>query len=159
MPATVQRRRTRRTGALLCALVIGSAGLAACGDDEPAAPEPSREVEKVRGDDFWADVDRWSGEKIRLTAKVHEVVNDSAFTVAPTGQDGTDPLPVVSAAGTEVSEGETVQVTGVLRDGFRVVDVADDLGLDWDDDLFADWEDEHYLTASAVDPKVGDRGS
>ncbi|ELS50860.1 hypothetical protein STVIR_8168 [Streptomyces viridochromogenes Tue57] len=103
---------------------------------------------------FWRDVDRWVGEEVTLSADVNEVLNQHSFTLAGTPESDVDELLVVSAATTNVEEGETVQVTGTVKAGFNAEAVKKDLGVNWNDPLYKDWVDEHYIVASSVDTTV-----
>lgn len=176
MRPSVKCRRTRRSAALplsvVSAVVAGAAVLTGCGGDESPAPEASVSVgaaqgaedgyEFVYGDlaeaEFWNDVTTWTGRRIVLTAEVGEVVDAHAFTVARAdpenrGDDTGDvrSLLVVSADTTEVAEGDTVRVTGTVREGFVPEEVANGLEVDWNEDAFTDWEQEHYVVASSID--------
>ncbi|MDG9705670.1 hypothetical protein [Streptomyces sp. DH37] len=181
MHSTAKCRRPRRAAALPFALVLGvvfgTAGLAGCGGDETPAPEASVHVEDPQGDgdgydfvygdlaeaEFWNDVSTWTGKRITIRTDVDEAVNEHAFTVAEADDDAgvgdergnVRSLLVVSADAADVREGGTVEVTGVVREGFVPEEVADGLGVDWEDDLLTDWEEEQYVVATSVDTSVG----
>ncbi|ELS50861.1 hypothetical protein [Streptomyces viridochromogenes] len=145
--------------ALLSALLLGATLVTGCGDDDTAGPERGADVEEVQEDELLGDVDRWLGEKVTVSADVNEVINRNAFTIAGTPGSDADELLIVSADTADLNEGQTVQVTGTVRERFDVVGVADDLGVDWNDDLFTDWDDKHYIVASSVDTTVNEQGT
>ncbi|GAA3645823.1 hypothetical protein ACG5V6_22045 [Streptomyces chitinivorans] len=176
MPRSVKCRRTRSSAALplsvVSAVVVGAAALAGCGGDESPAPEASVSVgatqgaedgyEFVYGDlaeaEFWNDVTTWTDRRIVLTAEVGEVIDAHAFTVARAdpenrGDDTGDirSLLVVSADTARVAEGDTVRVTGTVREDFVPEEVANGLDVDWDEGAFTDWERENYVAASSID--------
>ncbi|MEE1942631.1 hypothetical protein V1L54_25040 [Streptomyces sp. TRM 70361] len=166
--------RLRTTAALpfvLVSVVAGAAALTGCGEDESPAPEASVHVGGAQGEgdgydfvygdlaeaEFWNDVTTWTGRRITLTTEVGEVLGGNAFTVARADPENRETrgdvrsLLVVSADTTRVAEGDTVRVTGTVREGFVPEEVADGLGVDWNEDAFTDWEQEHYVVASSVD--------
>lgn len=148
-------RTSHKALILAAAVTLGAALVSGCGgDDDTAGSERSADVEDVQEDAFWGDVNQWTDEKVTVSANVNEVINQNSFTIAGTPESDVDELLVVSANDSQVQEGQTVQVTGTVRDRFDVVEVEDDLGLDWNDTLYEDWNDEHYIVASSVDTTV-----
>ncbi|MEJ5914630.1 hypothetical protein [Pseudokineococcus sp. 1T1Z-3] len=152
------------------ALTLGL-GLGACstsGSEEGASVEDVQEdsadvdepatdyaYDGVYDSAFSDDQDSYVGEEVTLSADVNEVLSDSAFTIAGTGDTTVGEFLVVDSASTSGLEPElTVQATGTVMEAFDVVTVEEDLGVDLDDDLYSDWEGQNYLMATSVDTSV-----
>jgi len=52
----------------------------------------------------------------------------------------------------DLTPGGVVEVVGVVRDGFDVTTVEQELGVDLDDTLYADHTGDAYIEASEVRP-------
>ncbi|MHA7284300.1 hypothetical protein [Arthrobacter sp. TMS2-4] len=127
--------------------------------------EPSEEDEQVgEGDDayigsydqsWFDDRDSYIGEEVTLSADVNEVIDPTAFTIAGTDDTTVDELLIVHPEDLpEVSTEATVVVTGTVKEGFYVVTVEDELGVDLDDALYEDWDGEPYVHATEIDDSV-----
>ncbi|MFJ8194706.1 hypothetical protein ACIQ8D_33885 [Streptomyces sp. NPDC096094] len=134
---------------LLSAVTVGG-----CGDGDTAGDEQGADVEEIQETSFWSDVDKWVGKKVTVSADVNEVLNQHSFTLTGHPESDVDEVLVVSATTADVTEGQTVKVTGTVKAGFNAEAVKKDLGVNWNDPLYKDWIDEHYLVASSVDTTV-----
>jgi hypothetical protein len=123
--------------------------LAACGDDR-AEPEPSapiREGVEHAGDPLL-------GKTVTVEGEVLGVASPTAFRLSGENWDG-EPLRVVDAAPPAVVEGESVRVTGVVRE-YEQSALEDEFDLDLDAPALIDWTDGHVLVARTITPVPGD---
>lgn len=139
-----------RATALLAALLLSGATLGGCGGDT-AGDEQGADVGEIQDTSFWSDVDRWVGEKVTVSADVSGLLDQHSFTIAGDPESDVDEVLVVSAATVDLEKGQTVKVTGTVREGFNAEAVKKELGVNWNDPLYKDWVDEHYIVASSVD--------
>ncbi|MCC3655617.1 MULTISPECIES: hypothetical protein [Streptomyces] len=172
MRSTAGHRRARKTVPLFLALTLGAVPLTGCGEDSgEAGPEASVRVEEPRGDgggyefeygdlekgEFWNDVETWTGKRVTVTSRVHDVVDSHFFTIAGTRGDNPQDLPVLSGPSVKegrIEDGDTVRVTGTVQEAFDTAEAEKEVGLDLEDELFTDWQDEHYIVATRVDTSV-----
>lgn len=121
-------------------------------DVATAEPEPRSGLgyayDDVDDEDVAAQDDD-EAEEVDLSADVGEVISTTTFTI--TSADGTaEELLVVDSAATPLEADAEVRVSETVREGFDVVAVEEDLGVDLDDELHADWTGQDYLVADAV---------
>ncbi|WP_169079113.1 hypothetical protein [Microcella alkalica] len=102
--------------------------------------------------EFVGDYDGYLGETVTLSADVDEIVSANAFTIAGTDDTTVEALLVVhDGTMADIEEGLAVQVTGEVEEGFDVMTVEDDLGVELDDDAYADWEDDRFIRADSIE--------
>ncbi len=105
--------------------------------------------------DFYNDSDTYVGEEVTVSATVNDVIDANSFTIAGTDDTSVEPLLIVGAdMAADVEEGQVVQVTGTVQDGFDEVTVEDDLGVDLTDDGYSDFADGNYIAADSIDTSV-----
>lgn len=165
------RTRDRRTARMLAAgmAAVAGIGLAGCGSE---GPESGTDVEDVtdgevvessaaatedagamalayEGDynqDFYDDVTTYTGQEVTLSAEVSETISPDAFAIA----GAVDPLLIVESQEIPpLDDGQVVQVTGTVQEGFDVVSVEEELGVDLEDEAFADFEGDPYIMATS----------
>ncbi|MEX5295323.1 hypothetical protein QYM41_08580 [Kocuria sp. CPCC 205268] len=165
------RTRDRRTARMLAAgmAAVAGIGLAGCGSE---GPESGTDVEDVtdgevvessaaatedagamalayEGDynqDFYDDVTTYTGQQVTLSAEVSETISPDAFAIA----GAVDPLLIVESQEIPpLDDGQVVQVTGTVQEGFDVVSVEEELGVDLEDEAFADFEGDPYIMATS----------
>lgn len=165
------RTRDRRTARMLAAgmAAVAGIGLAGCGSE---GPESGTDVEDVtdgevvessaaatedagamalayEGDynqDFYDDVTTYTGQQVTLSAEVSETISPDAFAIA----GAVDPLLIVESQEIPpLDDGQVVQVTGTVQEGFDVVGVEEELGVDLEDEAFADFEGDPYIMATS----------
>ncbi|WP_434995472.1 hypothetical protein [Arthrobacter sp. Ld5] len=145
-----------------CSDTAGSEQGADVEDVNEAAEEDNEQV--AEGDDayvgvydqaWYDDQDSHVGEEVTLSADVNEVVDPTAFTIAGTDDTTVDELLIVHPEDLpEVSTELTVAVTGTVKEGFDLVTVEEDLGVDLDDALYEDWDGKTYVHATEIDDSV-----
>lgn len=145
-----------------CSDTAGSEEGASVEDVNEAAEEEVVEDDAAEGPydgpydaGFYEDRESYVGEEVTLSADVNEVIDPTAFTIAGTDDTTVDELLVVHPENlSEVSPDLTVAVTGTVMEGFDLVTVEDELGVDLDDELYEDWDGEPYLSATTIDDSV-----
>lgn len=100
---------------------------------------------------FYDEYENYLGEEVTVSADVNEIVSDESFTIAGGFETTVEALLIVGATA-DVEEGESVKVTGIVRQAFDLPTVESDMGLDLDDDLYMDWDGQNYIEASSVTP-------
>ncbi|WP_155850089.1 hypothetical protein [Arthrobacter sp. H41] len=160
--------RIRRKLAPLLVVPVAMIGLAGCSSEPEAADlqeiigetEPNAPGQVANGADvgpfsgvfdadFRGDIPSYLGSEVTLSAEVGEILTAEALTIV--GDDEAAPLLVVT--GSEVPEletGQTVEVDGLVREGFDVLAFEEASGVDLEDEVFLDWEGEYYIDATAV---------
>lgn len=165
------RTRDRRTARMLAAGVaaVAGIGLSGCGTE---GSEAGTDVEDVtdgevvessaaatedagamamayEGDynqDFYDEVTTYTGQQVTLSAEVSETISPDAFAIA----GAADPLLIVESQEIPpLDDGQVVQVTGTVQEGFDVVSVEEELGVDLEDEAFTDFEGEPYIMATS----------
>lgn len=165
------RTRDRSSMRVLAAglFAVAGLGLAGCGSE---GPETGTDVEDVtdgevvessaaatedagamamayEGDynqDFYDESTTYVGQQVTLSAEVSETLSPDAFAIA----GAVDPLLIIESEEIpSLDTGQVVQVTGTVQDGFDVVTVEEELGVDLEDEAFADFEGEPYIMATS----------
>lgn len=167
-----RERRTTRNAAVGLLAVAGLA-LTGCGAEEPDAGtdvEDITEGEVVESSppdavgppaapgtpyggaynrQFYDDRLVYEGQDVTLTAEVEEVVSPSALTIGDPDDVTLDPLLVVHDLDVpDLEEGQTLEVVGVVQEGFEVTAAAEEVGVELEDELFEDHVGDPWLHAT-----------
>ncbi|WP_162460026.1 hypothetical protein, partial [Kocuria sediminis] len=98
--------------------------------------------------DFYDQSTTYVGQQVTLSAEVSETLSPDAFAIA----GAVDPLLIIEEQEIpSLDEGQVVQVTGTVQEGFNVTTVEEDLGIDLDDAVFADYEGDPYIQATRAE--------
>ncbi|MEX5302306.1 hypothetical protein [Kocuria sabuli] len=163
------RRRIRVLSATLAA--VTALGLAGCNREDPvpadgefmgnSAPategtpaEENRVVyEGQYNQEFIDEAAAYVGQRVTISGQVSRTLSPEAFAIAGPA----DPMLVVEEQEIPaVDEGQTVELTGTMRENFSVTEVEEQLGVELDDDLYTDFEGENYLMATQG--RAGEQG-
>ncbi len=87
------------------------------------------------------------GRTVTVTGEIDDIVAPTAFTIGPGGLLLVSSAP--ASATPDLSESQTVQVTGTVR-RFDLVELERETGADLQDELFAGWEGRPAIVASSV---------
>ncbi|WP_026531877.1 hypothetical protein [Arthrobacter sp. H41] len=127
-------------------------------EGEEAPAEPLTEDGAYNGfydRSFSDDYDSLVGEEVTVSAEVNEIISPVAFTIAGTDDTTVEALLIMhSEELSEVTDGLTVGVSGIVRDAFDLPAVEEDMGIDLDDELYGDWDQMRYIEANSVDTPV-----
>lgn len=93
------------------------------------------------------DVSTLAGEDITISGQVSDVLSTVAFRLAGSGWD----VVVLDAEQATVEAGDTVQVTGTVRQ-MNVTEFEDDYGVDLDDAVYEPYTGRLVLVAETVEP-------
>ncbi|WP_159942921.1 MULTISPECIES: hypothetical protein [unclassified Nocardiopsis] len=89
------------------------------------------------------------GHRVTVSSQVTEVLSDQAFAMEGDDDPAQDePLLVVTADPTDVSEGDTVTVTGTIQE-FDYRSYLEDYALE-DEGLYQDFEGDQFIVADEV---------
>ncbi|MFI7494917.1 hypothetical protein ACH9D2_09400 [Kocuria sp. M4R2S49] len=167
--STREHHSTRKAAVSL--LAAAGLALAGCGADEP---ETGTEVEDITEGEvaetspppdtgaapmtpyggaynrqFYDDRAVYEGQDVTLSAEVEEVVSPSALTVGDPDDLTLDPLLVVHDLDVpDLQEGQTLEVVGMVQEGFEVAAAEEQLGVDLEDALFEDHVGDPWLHAT-----------
>lgn len=98
---------------------------------------------------FYDDRLVYEGQDVTLTAEVEEVVSPSALTIGDPDDLTLDPLLVVHDLDvTDLEEGQTIEVVGVVQEGFEVTAAEEEVGVELEDALFEDHVGDPWLHAT-----------
>lgn len=163
----------RRSARLMVAgiFAIAGLGLTGCNTEGPEegtdvedisegdvaqTPSATEETDVITGyegpydEAFAGEVEAYVGEEVTVSAEVTGTLSDSTFVIA--GDVGTtvDPLLIVEEQEIPpLDEGQVVQLTGTVEEGFDVVDAEESLGIELEDELYADYVGEPYIAATS----------
>ncbi|TFV57707.1 hypothetical protein E4P41_14055 [Geodermatophilus sp. DF01-2] len=164
------RSRSLAGPTLAAVLVLASAGLSACGEDDEGAlaPDIEAEVPDIRGpedpDDpysglldeaFAEDLEAYAGQEVTLLADVAEVVSPRVFTVTSPDDAEVGPLLVVAteeAGDVDPEAGQALVVAATPIEAFDAGIVAEELDLDVDTEQLDEWDDQTFLVATVLQP-------
>jgi hypothetical protein len=171
----IMRTREQHTTRTAAVGLLAAAGLAlaGCGTDEaetgteveditegevvestpPAADVPPAAPPTPYGGaynrQFYDDRAVYEGQDVTLTAEVEEVVSPSALTIGDPDDLTLDPLLVVHDLDVpDLQEGQTIEVVGMVQEGFEVTAAEEQVGVDLDDALFEDHAGDPWLHAT-----------
>ncbi|MFC4903016.1 hypothetical protein [Kocuria oceani] len=161
---------TRTTRTLAAGLfAVAGLGLAGCGSEGPetgadvedvtdgevvessaaATEDPGAMALAYEGDynqDFYDEVTTYTGQQVTLSAEVSETISPDTFAIA----GAVDPLLIVEEQEIPpLDDGQVVQVTGTVQEGFDVAGVEQELGVDLEDEAFTEFEGEPYIMATS----------
>ncbi|MFI7585372.1 hypothetical protein ACH9DO_16505 [Kocuria sp. M1N1S27] len=157
------RGSTRVLSATLVA--VAALGLAGCNEDDPvpadgepvgvSAPEveetlPEEDENRVTyegqyNQEFIDEAANYVGQQVTLSGLVTGTLSPGTFAIAGPA----DPMLIVEEQEIPaVDEGQTVELTGIMRENFSVTEVEEQLGVELDDELYTDFEGENYLAAT-----------
>ncbi|MEX5300388.1 hypothetical protein RCG67_16615 [Kocuria sp. CPCC 205292] len=169
--STREHHTTRKAAVGL--LAVAGLALAGCGADEP---DTGTEVEDITEGDvaetsppatevppaapatpyggaynrqFYDDRAVYEGQDVTLSAEVEEVVSPSALTIGDPDDLTLDPLLVVHDLDVpDLEEGQTLEVVGMVQEGFEVTAAEELVGVDLEDALFEDHAGDPWLHAT-----------
>ncbi|SDQ04178.1 hypothetical protein [Quadrisphaera sp. DSM 44207] len=136
------------------------------GDAEEAEAEADAEPE-LTAEELLAAPANHQGEQVDVEAVIRLVLVDGAFLLAPPGTEVTpEPSPALPQVASEnefvvigptedVAAGDTVRVTGTVRDGLVDTDLEDRVPESWPDGALDDFVDGPWLEATSVEPVGG----
>lgn len=125
---------------------------------ESSPPPEDTETEAVLGEGFVGPYDQtfldesetYAGQEVTLSAEVTETLSTDTFVIA--GADGTAVEPLLIVESEEIpalDDGQVVEVTGIVQQGFDVAATEEELGIDLEDELYADYVGEPYVMATS----------
>lgn len=97
------------------------------------------------------DPEAYYGQDVTVVGDVVELVSTNAFQLDDPALLGGDTLLVVGGEDLTVADGQTVEVTGTVRQ-FNLTDVEGEFGFDLEDELFGDYEGSPVIVATSVMP-------
>ncbi len=133
--------------------------MVSCGNDEtdrdpqvftpPAVTDPRGVGEQGQGGAAQESLEGRRGQQIQVTGEVAAIISPQAFTIG--GDDiGENPILVVGAnIPTGLTSGETVRVSGTVKE-FQVPGYEEDLDLDLIDQEFEDFDGDPAIQANSV---------
>lgn len=168
------RTRDRRSTRAMAAGIVAVAGLGLAGCNTEG-PEEGTDVEDVSegevlesspapdnnptaGDtfignydqDFYDESETYAGQEVTLSAEVTETLSTDTFVIAGASGTAVDPLLIVEEQEIPpLDDGQVVQVTGTVQEGFDVAGVEQELGVDLEDEAFTEFEGEPYIMATS----------
>lgn len=99
---------------------------------------------------FYDEADAYVGQEVTVSAEVSETLSDDTFVIA--GEAGTTVDPLLIVEDQEIpplDEGQVVQLTGTVQQGFDIAATEEELGIDLKDELYADYEGQPYIAATS----------
>ncbi len=97
------------------------------------------------------DPESYYGQEVSVIGDVVELESTYAFELDDPALLGGDTILVVGGEELTVTEGETVQVTGTVRQ-FNLTEIESETGFELEDELFTDFEGRPVIVASSVSP-------
>lgn len=120
------------------------------GNSAPAAEGTPTEENRVvyegqYNQEFIDEAANYVGQQVTIEGEVSRTLSPETFAIAGPA----DPMLIVEKQEVSaVNEGESVEVTGTMRENFSVAEVEEQLGIDLEDELYADFEGENYVMAT-----------
>lgn len=149
MPNATRNSHVSKVVAAAAAALL-TATAAGCSEDT-AGPETGADVEDVTEEDYFGS-DDFVGETVTLSAEVTDVLSPRSFELA--GDDwGDDSLLVLTQQQADVQEGDVIQVTGTVEEGFTYDDNVDPYALG-DAGIYGAYDEENFLASATVDKTV-----
>ncbi|GAA1757167.1 hypothetical protein [Kocuria aegyptia] len=155
------RSSTRVLSAMLAAVTV--LGLVGCNQDDPVPAEgefmgnptpygvgtPTEENKVVYegqyNQEFINEAENYVGQQVTISGQVSRTLSPETFAIAGPA----DPMLIVEEREIPaVTDGESVEITGMMQESFSVVEVEEQLGIDLEDELYADFQGENYVMAT-----------
>ncbi|MFE7936300.1 hypothetical protein ACFU46_02845 [Streptomyces griseoincarnatus] len=136
------------------AVLLGLAGLSACGDDSGGG-EAGLDIRGVQETFDRGDGESVTGETATLSGYVKDVISPWAFTIGGDEFSDVEPLLVVEKDLPAPDQDELVRVTGTLH-AFDFSEVQNDLNVDLAETLYEKFEGEPYIKAEKIDENVSE---
>lgn len=158
---TIRDRGPARVLTATLAAVI-ALGLAGCNRDDPIPADgefmgnsvpPAEGTGQEDGvvyedpfdQEFIDEAATYVGQRVTISGEVGRTLSADTFTLS----GAADPMLIVEEQEIlEVSEGQSVEITGTVRENFSVAEVEEQLGIELDDELYTDFEGDYYVVAT-----------
>lgn len=122
-------------------------------DEDAVAEEADPALEPYDGaydQDFYDAAESYVGQEVTVSAEVTETLSDDTFVISGGAGTTVDPLLIVEEQEIPpLDEGQVVQLTGTVQEGFDVLEAEEMLGIDLEDELYADYEDQPFIAATS----------